>query len=109
MENTVLSNPSDLHRNCTDQYLSIAHDVGSHIAVRTFGSTTILDVQTKPNIIPESPSTVQLTDIANIFHSEVGNRSLVDVRLCSTALQSVLVNDQGAVYTCSFERGQKTM
>ncbi|TFK42498.1 hypothetical protein BDQ12DRAFT_278405 [Crucibulum laeve] len=78
---------------------------GSFLAVRTYGSISLLQL----DIGYVGASTVTVNELGTVVHSDVGKRAIVDVKLPSTPLESILVNDQGSIYTCNLEYGKKIM
>lgn len=84
-----------------------ARTLGSFLAVRTFGSTSLFEM--KPANPSRNSAHVQLHDIASITSSDVGKHSVVDMKLLPAPFRSVVVNSHGSVYTCTVDQGQKSM
>jgi hypothetical protein len=77
-----------------------------HLAIRTFGSTSVLEVKPKPQSIP----TFQLTELAKIVSSVIGNRPVLDIKLSpATSDGGVLVNEIGDVYKYDIAGGRNTL
>ncbi|KAJ7592797.1 hypothetical protein C8J56DRAFT_856230 [Mycena floridula] len=74
----------------------------SFLAVRTFGATSILDVNA-------SPRTTTISDVTTITRSDAGNRRIVDVKFSQNPGQAILVNDLGLVHTCRVDSGARSM
>lgn len=78
------------------------------MGVRTYGLTSLLEIKT---IRSASRLSAQVVELANIVRSDVGNRSITDLKILSTSssLKALMVNDLGAAYTCSLAEGQKAL
>ncbi|KAJ7581235.1 hypothetical protein C8J56DRAFT_1057231 [Mycena floridula] len=74
----------------------------SFLAVRTFGATSILDVNA-------SPQATTISDLTSITRSDVGDRRIVDVKFSQNLGQTILVNDRGSVHTCRVDSGVRSM
>ncbi|KAG6918151.1 hypothetical protein DXG01_016340 [Tephrocybe rancida] len=72
----------------------------AYMAVRTFGQTSLLEVNT-------SKTTPYLAEVAFITNNDTGGRTLVDVTLSTAPFSSLAVNDLGSVYLCSILGGEK--
>ncbi|KAF8077862.1 hypothetical protein FPV67DRAFT_1443423 [Lyophyllum atratum] len=72
----------------------------SFLAVRTFGVTSLSEVNT-------SKSAPYLDEFATILPADTANRALVDVSLTTKPFQALTVTDAGSVYKCSVSSGQK--
>lgn len=73
-----------------------------YLAVRTFGQTSFLEVDT-------SSTTPCLAEVATLSHNDTGGRAIVDVTLSTSPFSSLVVNDLGSVYQCSIMDGDKTL
>lgn len=82
----------------------ILESTETHLVIRTFGSTSLLEVN-----LGASDSNVRVSDVAKIVHSDVGNKPIVDIKLSATPFEVLLVNNQGLVYRCTLVNGKKTM
>ncbi|KAG6832340.1 hypothetical protein H0H87_001981 [Tephrocybe sp. NHM501043] len=72
----------------------------AYMAVRTFGQTSLLEVNT-------SKTTPYLAEVTNITRNDTGGRAIVDFTLFTGPLSSIVVNDFGQVYRCSVSGGDK--
>ena len=80
-----------------------------HLAIRTFGSTSVLEVKSKYSG-PQSLPTFQLTELAKIVSSVIGNRPVLDIKLSpATSDGGVLVNEIGDVYKYDIAGGRNTL
>jgi hypothetical protein len=80
----------------------------SHLAVRTFSSTVLLEVRAEPTTFPSGPG-LDVNELATIMRADVGDKHTVDVKLHSEALNAILVNEYGGVYKCTFGKGKKIL
>jgi len=70
------------------------------------GSTSLLDVRPTD----AQSSTIEATELVTVTHSDVGERSIVDMFLPATERTlSVFVNEAGAVYRCAAPGGEKSL
>ncbi|KAG6814491.1 hypothetical protein H0H92_000016 [Tricholoma furcatifolium] len=73
-----------------------------YMAVRTFGQTSLLEVNT-------SKTTPYLEEVAVISHADTSGRSLVDVSLSTMPFSALGVTDFGSVYQCNIRAGDKNI
>jgi hypothetical protein len=80
--------------------------LASYLGVRTHAYTSLLEVKAISN---ESTPTVQLIERAVIGSSDAGGRPIVDVKISSSPVAGIVVNDRGDVYKCDFGNGWKAL
>lgn len=78
--------------------------LASHLAVRTFGATSLLEFKTTG---PASNPISHLNEVGTIMSSDTGGRQLVDIKL-DVSLDVVMVNDRGSVYKTDITTGPKS-
>ncbi|KAF8892511.1 hypothetical protein BD779DRAFT_1436750 [Infundibulicybe gibba] len=78
----------------------IFESVGSYLGVRTFGTTSIM--QLRPQ---DSANQVHLTDLKTFTSADVGGRAIVDMKLFSSAPELIVVNARGGLYRCDLFSG----
>ena len=88
--------------------LSIARLMGKYLkgdclAIRTFQSTSLFEIKKKIGSPPE------LLERAILESSDTGDRPVMDVKINSSPMAGILVNDQGVVYRCDFGSGWKSV
>ncbi|KAJ7283465.1 hypothetical protein C8J57DRAFT_1292640 [Mycena rebaudengoi] len=76
----------------------------SHLAVRTFGATSLLEFKTTG---PASNPISHLNEVGTIMSSDTGGRQLVDIKI-DVSLDVVMVNDRGSVYKTDITTGPKS-
>ncbi|KAJ7162551.1 hypothetical protein C8R43DRAFT_990633 [Mycena crocata] len=78
----------------------------SYLAVRIFGSTSLLEVK---STVSRSTSEVRVKELGSVVSSDTGGKPVVDVKIASSPLAIILVNNQGALYKRDMGAGSKTM
>ncbi|TFK55080.1 hypothetical protein OE88DRAFT_1732355 [Heliocybe sulcata] len=83
----------------------------SLLAVRTYASTTLLEVKAKiSGVHSQSVLSLDALTLGVVNHSDLGSRQIVDMALRLTPdPQLLFVNDQGATYTCRVGGGKNTV
>ncbi|KZT26395.1 hypothetical protein NEOLEDRAFT_1132445 [Neolentinus lepideus HHB14362 ss-1] len=83
----------------------------SLIAVRTFSSTTLLEVNCKiSGVYNQTVSNLNTVTLGVVRHSEFGSRQIVDVKICPTSdAQLFFADDEGTAYTCRIAGGKNTI
>ena len=76
---------------------------GDYLAIRTFRSTYLLEIKKKFGSPPE------LLERAVLESSDTCDRPVMDVKINSSPMAGILVNDQGVVYRCDFGSGWKSV
>lgn len=83
--------------------------LGSLLAVRTMGYTTISSLQYKLGL--DSLPNIMATEVARIHHAETGGRPIVDARIFDTISgpAALVINDEGTVFQSSVMSNAQTM
>lgn len=76
---------------------------GDCLAIRTFRSTSLLEIKKQFDSPPE------LLERVILENSDTGDRPVMDVKISFSPIAGILVNDQGVVYRCDFGSGWKSV
>ncbi|KAG5647242.1 hypothetical protein DXG03_000777 [Asterophora parasitica] len=99
---SVMSFDTPIQQISTSRPLNSLGLQNSYLAVRTFGPTSVFEVNTSGN-------TPYLTETVTVLHSDTANRALVDMCISPSPFEGLLVNDHGTVYKCGISNGRKYM